>query len=225
MTHWFLSDSTVVCLYHTRATLHNNSMTHWFHTIFVDYSGCWTRQPGRTSILGSRRVLVLIQNTCFVQINGTNQTKEGYKGGNPASKKLLVRLVWHYSSMSWLDKGHFIIHSTISTYYCLGETYCNTLQHASVSWLDKGHFIIHSTISTYYCLGETYCNTLQHASISWLDKGHSTIHSTISTYLCLGETYCLYDILLQHTAMHCTATQCNTLQHASMSWRRYVITL
>ena len=37
------------------------------------------------------RVLVLIQNTRFVWINGTNQTKERYRGRKPASKKLLMR--------------------------------------------------------------------------------------------------------------------------------------
>ena len=37
------------------------------------------------------RVLVLIKNTRFVRDNRTNQTKEGYRGQNPVSKKLLVR--------------------------------------------------------------------------------------------------------------------------------------
>jgi len=36
-------------------------------------------------------VLVLIKNTRFVRDNGTNQTKEGYRGQKPVSKKLLVR--------------------------------------------------------------------------------------------------------------------------------------
>jgi len=42
--------------------------------------GCWDL----------RRVLVRIQKTPFVRYNGTNQTKEGSRGRNPASKKLLV---------------------------------------------------------------------------------------------------------------------------------------
>jgi len=36
-------------------------------------------------------VLVLIKNACFVRDNGTNQTKEGYRGQKPVSQKLLVR--------------------------------------------------------------------------------------------------------------------------------------
>ena len=40
------------------------------------------------------RVLVLNQNTRVVQINGTNQTNEGFRGRKPAAKKILVRLVY-----------------------------------------------------------------------------------------------------------------------------------
>ena len=58
--------------------------------------------------------LVLIQNTRFVRINGTNQTKEGYRGPKPASKKLLVRQTIVFTTCiqhSWtpaLDVGIYI---------------------------------------------------------------------------------------------------------------------
>jgi len=51
-------------------------------------------EPGSQEGLGCYdlgRVLVLIKNTRFVRDNGTNQTKEGYRGQKPVSKKLLVR--------------------------------------------------------------------------------------------------------------------------------------
>jgi len=52
--------------------------------------GCWD--------LG--RVLVPIKNTRFVRDNGTNQTKEGYRGPKPVSTKLLVRLMFSKNMFS-----------------------------------------------------------------------------------------------------------------------------
>ena len=56
---------------------------------FLGPTGCRTRQPGRTWLLGPGAVVVLIKVPRFVQ-DGINKTKEWTRGRNPASKKLLV---------------------------------------------------------------------------------------------------------------------------------------
>ena len=56
---------------------------------FLGPTGCRTRQPGRTWLLGPGAVVVLIKVPRFVH-DGINKTKEWTRGRNPASKKLLV---------------------------------------------------------------------------------------------------------------------------------------
>jgi len=76
----------------------------------LEPSGCRSWQPGRTLCQDMAHVLVQRQHACFVRINGTNQTKEGYRGQKPGSTKLLVRYKWvtshiwvnHVSHMGWL---------------------------------------------------------------------------------------------------------------------------
>jgi len=48
--------------------------------------------PATKKDLAARTFLVLLKNTRFVRDNCTNQTKEGYRGQKPVSKKLLVRV-------------------------------------------------------------------------------------------------------------------------------------
>ena len=47
--------------------------------IFLEHSGCRTRQPRRTWLLGPGAVLVQIQNKTWFWANGTNQTKGCYR--------------------------------------------------------------------------------------------------------------------------------------------------
>jgi len=71
-----------ICIYRTK--------------IFLEQSGCRTRQPGRTWLLGPGAVLVLIQNNSQFWANGTNQTKGCYRDRKPVTKKLLVRYICIY---------------------------------------------------------------------------------------------------------------------------------
>jgi len=77
------------------------------------------------------------------------------------------------------------------TCYCLGETYCNTLQHTA-----------------------THCNTLRHTATHCDTLRHTATHCDTLQHT---ATHCN---TLQHTATHCNtlqhaATRCNTLQHAA----------
>jgi len=51
------------------------------------------------------RVLALIKNT---RNNGTNQTKEGHRGRNPASKKLLVRYTTNNHKHTWASAHNIV---------------------------------------------------------------------------------------------------------------------
>ena len=73
-----------------------------FDGFFYMFTGESTIKADRFDNLGSMKILnrtksflVLIKNTRFVRDNGTNQTKEGYRGQTPVSKKLLVRQAFY----------------------------------------------------------------------------------------------------------------------------------
>ena len=167
-----------------------NYSTCWvYHTkTFLEPSGCRTRQPGRSWLLGPGACFVLIQNTRFVRINGTNQTKEGYRVTNPPARSF------------WCDVCCMCVCVWTYMYVCMCVCYIcvhNSIQYSSVWLLDLfSMYMLCVCVYVFICMCVNVCVLLIYIRkyiriLQWCWMAHLLEYMCV-VFMCVYDLICMY---------------------------------